>query len=171
METARTLLGVLFGIDPTCVSMSIIHKGRDGTWCYLHSLVSSGYSDELSKIVESKTSAFHAALEHGTVFYPDKRVALSNGCYLLDGQDLRRQYEGKEATGSIFCEDISIKLDDNRILFPAVFCINTYGGQVCAEDDNPAIDKVIDLFHGIESKIKLELARICIYEHIGIRQK
>lgn len=172
MEDARTLLGILFGIDPTCVSMSIIHQDEKGSWRYLHSLVASGHGDRLSTFLTNgkhKKSAFYAAREQGMVFYPDKRIALDKGCYILDQEERRLKQEGQAVTGSIFCEDISVKLD-NEILLSAVFCVNTYGKQVCAEGDEPAKDKVMDLFRGIESDIMLELTRICVYEHIGIRR-
>ena len=167
IENARALLVNLFGIDSTCIGISIFFTDRRGKWKYLRTILASGHDDNYTTFITSSTSAFSVALECGKVFYPDKRTALKEKCYMLDKTENQLKQAGKEVIGSIFCEDISIELDDKKLL-PAVFCVNTYGKQVCPENDDPAIRKVEDLFSWIESDIMLELARLCVYEHIGI---
>lgn len=165
LVSVRILLSKLFDIESTNVSIDVFYRDEGGQWVHLSYLDATNHEDS-----ENIQSEFYAGLGWKSVFFPDKRNAQKAGCYKPDEMEAQAMREGKGLIGSIFCEDISINLEGKK-LFPALFYVNTYGRQVCAEGDEPAEKKVLDLFRGIESDIKLELTRLCVYEHMGIRTK
>lgn len=151
-------LSEIFGISRDDIGLSLIYRtDTNQSWQWLYSLNIENDLD-LNDLLDNPNTAARQIIDgkRSSVFFPDKKVGISQREYVQGRRDL-----ANNLTGSIICRDVSLTTHHKCI--QAVLSISTYGTQLCEADDLDAIHKIADfLLPSFERRIQLELALLYI---------
>ncbi len=158
LENMRGALSEVFGLSLEQIGLSVVYRlNQSSAWRLIptSNLENELTVDELT--TNQETSAMTVLrTRRATIFFPDKRAAHANRCYVYGPKD-----HGSGELGSVLCHDISIK--HNGTYVSAVLSVTSYEKQLCKPDDLDSRSKIINLLlPTMSNRLKLELALLYI---------
>lgn len=148
-------LSELFNIDSSKIAISYYYSKNGGDIeIPLHKNENTLGDIPIKKVIENQKSTLNYLLRHPEldyIFLPDKRKAIEEGKYIPCNDD--NTYKN---TGSILCKLFSYYSE--QINVRVILTINTFGEQLCSENDPDSIEKLEKLISpAFFVRINLEL--------------
>lgn len=153
LDEVEIALSSLFGLPRGDIGLSILFLDSRDQWEFFcaKSIDNDLDIDSIIKKPNSTINYLITTCAH-SVFFPDKRIGISENRYIPGARDREN-----DNVGSIICRDISVHSHK------AILSITTYGKQLCDQDDIETKSKIeTAIIPPFEVRIKLALAQCII---------